>query len=52
MEKIPYMLVVGKREQEKGNVAVRLRTEEDLGPLQLDQFIELINAKIKRKELL
>lgn len=52
MEKIPYMLVVGKREQENGNVAVRLRTEEDLGPRSLDQFIALINEKIERKELL
>ncbi len=51
IEKIPYMLVVGKREQEKENVAVRLRTEEDLGPYQLDRFIELINEKITRKEL-
>lgn len=52
LEKIPYMLVVGKREEEQGTVAVRLRTEEDLGPCRLDQFIELITEKIARKELI
>jgi threonyl-tRNA synthetase len=33
LAKVPYMLVVGGREQEAGAAAVRLRTGEDLGPL-------------------
>jgi threonyl-tRNA synthetase len=32
LQKIPYMLVVGDREEREGTVSVRLRTEEDLGP--------------------
>jgi threonyl-tRNA synthetase len=32
LQKTPYMLVVGDREVREGTVAVRLRTEEDLGP--------------------
>ncbi|HOR00155.1 MAG TPA: threonine--tRNA ligase [Anaerolineae bacterium] len=37
--KIPYMLVVGDREAEQHQVAVRLRTEENLGAMALDEFI-------------
>jgi threonyl-tRNA synthetase len=38
LQKIPYMLVLGDREAEKGTVSVRLRTEEDLGPHPLEEF--------------
>jgi len=49
LQKIPYMLVVGDREQEEGTVAVRLRTEEDLGDMQIDDVIQLIQTKIEEK---
>jgi threonyl-tRNA synthetase len=35
LQKVPYMLVVGDREQESGSAAVRLRSGEDLGALKL-----------------
>ena len=37
--KIPYMLVIGDREMEAQAVAVRLRTEQNLGAMPLDTFI-------------
>lgn len=40
MQKIPYMLVVGKREMAAGTVAVRLRTGENLGELAVDAFLQ------------
>ena len=39
LQKIPYMLVVGDKEAEAGAVAVRLRTNENLGAQPLDEFI-------------
>ena len=36
--KVPYMLIVGGREEEAGAVAVRLRTEEDLGAMPVAEF--------------
>jgi threonyl-tRNA synthetase len=39
LQKIPYMLVVGDKEQAAGAVAVRLRTEQNLGQLPLADFI-------------
>jgi threonyl-tRNA synthetase len=49
MQKTPYMLVIGDREQEQGAVAVRLRTEEDLGAIPVEGVIGLIRAKIEEK---
>jgi threonyl-tRNA synthetase len=49
LEKIPYMLVVGGREAEDGTVSLRLRTEEDLGPRPVDEFIEIAQEAIAEK---
>jgi threonyl-tRNA synthetase len=38
-QKIPYMLIVGDREAEAGEVSVRLRTEEDMGAMPLAVFV-------------
>ncbi|KKR09663.1 MAG: Threonine-tRNA ligase, partial [Microgenomates group bacterium GW2011_GWA2_39_19] len=38
IQKIPYMLVVGNREEEAKTVAVRLRTGEDLGSIKVEEF--------------
>jgi len=40
--KIPYMLVVGAREQEGGMVAVRRRGGEQLPPMQVPQFVQIV----------
>jgi threonyl-tRNA synthetase len=40
MAKIPYMLIVGDREAQAGEVSVRLRTEENLGAMPVDQFLD------------
>lgn len=52
LEKIPYMLVVGEREKEAGTVSLRLRTEEDLGPRPLCEFIAMVKEKVENKALL
>ncbi len=49
MQKIPYMLVVGDKEAAAEAVAVRLRTNENLGAMPLAQFIERISEKINTK---
>ncbi|GAA5094118.1 threonine--tRNA ligase [Wohlfahrtiimonas larvae] len=41
--RIPYILVVGKREAEEGLVSVRTREGEDLGTMSLEAAIELMN---------
>lgn len=50
MQKIPYMLIVGAKEEEEGLVAVRSRFKGDEGQRPLDQFISDIKAEIKARE--
>ncbi|MFL5591061.1 MAG: His/Gly/Thr/Pro-type tRNA ligase C-terminal domain-containing protein, partial [Ktedonobacteraceae bacterium] len=49
MQKIPYMLVVGDKEVAENAVAVRLRTNENLGATPLASFVERITEIIKTK---
>ena len=49
MQKVPYMLVVGPREAEAGQVAVRHRKRADLGATSLDEFVKTITAEITAK---
>lgn len=46
-EKIPYMLVVGDKEVESGQVALRLRSGENPGPVLLEDFIARVKQEIK-----
>ena len=49
MQKIPYMLVVGAKEQEEGLVSVRSRFAGDEGQRTLDEFIGDIKKEIFEK---
>lgn len=49
LDKIPYMLVVGKREEDSNSVSVRLRSGEDLGPMPLETFIERLKSEVAQK---
>ena len=40
LQRVPYLLVIGDREKENGQVAVRTRSGEDLGVMSLDAIIE------------
>ncbi|HEV7122562.1 MAG TPA: threonine--tRNA ligase [Rhodanobacter sp.] len=48
MQKVPYLLVVGDREKETGNVSVRTRSGEDLGSMPLADFVERLGAETRR----
>jgi threonyl-tRNA synthetase len=51
LEKVPYMLVIGDREAEAGAVAVRLRTEEDLGARSVEDFIAMAQEAVSEKRV-
>ncbi|MGN0480632.1 MAG: threonine--tRNA ligase, partial [Lachnospiraceae bacterium] len=51
LKRVPYMLVVGEKEQEDGTVSVRSRFEGDEGAKQLSQFIDEICKEIRTKEI-
>ncbi len=49
LSKIPYMLVIGDKEQAEGLVSVRHRKEGDKGSMSIDDFIAMIEKEIKEK---
>ena len=49
LKKIPYMLVLGDKEAESGEVTVRKRSVGDLGAVSLDKFIADITEEIKTR---
>lgn len=50
VQKVPYMLIVGDKEQESGTVSVRERSAGDLGQVDLGRFITDVLEKIASKE--
>ena len=50
-KKIPYMLIVGAKEEEDGLVAVRTRSGGDKGQMTLDEFIAHIKEQINSKTI-
>lgn len=50
MQKIPYMLVVGDREEKAGTVSVRERGGENIGPIEREEFIEKILEKVQSRQ--
>ncbi len=48
---IPYLLIVGDKDQQAGTVSVRLRTDEDLGAMPLADFISLAQRVIDSQSL-
>ncbi|MDH3243121.1 MAG: threonine--tRNA ligase [Saprospiraceae bacterium] len=46
LSKVPYMLIVGEKEQESGSVSVRRQGEGDQGSSTPEQFIDLVTSEI------
>ncbi len=49
--KIPYMLIVGEREQENGTVSIRRHKSGDIGTFSLEEFLSKVDEEIKNKHL-
>lgn len=50
LKRIPYLLVVGDKEVEQQELAVRTRTGEDLGKLSVDDFIAKLAEEVKNRK--
>jgi threonyl-tRNA synthetase len=49
LQKIPYLLIVGEKEMEAGQVAVRTRKGEDLGSMSIKSLIDRLNQEVQTK---
>ena len=48
LKRIPYMLIVGEKEAENREVAVRRQGEGDMGTMSVDAFEKLITEEVER----
>jgi threonyl-tRNA synthetase len=49
LQKLPYLIVVGDKEMQSGQVAVRTRKGEDLGSMPVQAFIERLRGEVQAK---
>jgi len=49
LKKIPYLLIVGEKEQEKSEVSVRKQGEGDAGSMKITNFAELLNKEVEQQ---
>jgi threonyl-tRNA synthetase len=49
IQKIPYLLIVGEKEQAQGTLSVRQRGKGDTGQMRLEQFLAKIQQEIEEK---
>ena len=52
LRRVPYLIVVGEREEQNNAVAVRTRKGEDLGAMQLEDFVGLLQKDIANRSRL
>ena len=50
-ERVPYIIVVGEKEEKENKISLRSRKNEDEGSLELSELIDRINSEVKNKEL-
>jgi threonyl-tRNA synthetase len=51
LEKVPYMLVVGEKEQTAGTVAVRDRVDGDLGAMPVAELVRRLADEVRDKRI-
>ena len=49
LKRVPYLLIVGEKEEEANSVAVRRQGEGDQGVLTIDEFAALIKSEVKKE---
>lgn len=49
LQKIPFMLIVGEKEAENGEVSVRQRGHGDLGSMSIESFTKIIESAIEKE---
>lgn len=50
-ERVPYIIVIGEKEEKENTISLRSRKNDDEGSVKLQELIERINKEVKNKEL-
>jgi threonyl-tRNA synthetase len=51
LDRVPYMLIIGQKEEEEQAVSIRHRDRDDLGTLPLDQFLAQLVHEVQTRAL-
>jgi threonyl-tRNA synthetase len=51
LKRVPYLLVVGDKEMESGEIAVRSRKGDDLGKMSIQAFIDKAMSEVDSKHI-
>jgi threonyl-tRNA synthetase len=49
LKRIPFMLIVGEKEEEMNTVSVRAQGKGDIGTMKLEEFAEFLNNDVKKQ---
>jgi threonyl-tRNA synthetase len=49
LKRVPYLLIVGEKEEQAETLAVRRQGEGDKGAFTLDEFVELVKSEVKQE---
>ena len=52
LQKVPYMLVIGDKEVETGNVSIRCRKRGDIGTMSVEEFCAMVKKEIEEKTII
>ena len=52
LQKVPYMLVIGDKEVETGNVSIRCRKRGDIGAMSVEEFCAMVKKEIEEKTII
>ena len=48
IQRVPYLIVIGDREVENGEIAVRARNGDDLGSMSVEDFSQLLQVEVEK----
>ena len=48
LKRIPYLLIVGEKEQENGQISVRKQGAGDMGAMSVEDFAKIVNEEVKK----
>ncbi len=48
IQRVPYMIIVGEKEENGGNVSVRKQGEGDIGTMSMEEFADLIGREVEK----
>jgi len=50
VDRVPYMIIIGQKEVDEGNISIRLRDNTETVTMNIDEFIEKVQGEIRNRK--